>query len=87
MSSSLNPAAAEVVPRRHNEYGPGDTSDSASDVAGSESQESDTSTGTGERSSVESVAPSLTEQDIAPDKVITPLNPDDNPARNKAKVD
>ncbi|MEC5387898.1 hypothetical protein VVD49_19350 [Uliginosibacterium sp. H3] len=72
MSSLLDPEAIEIVPQRHNEYGPGDTSDSASDVLGSDAQESDTSTGTGERSSVESVAPSQTEQDIAPDKIISP---------------
>ena len=67
MSSSLDPDAVEIIPRHHNEYGPSDTSDSASDVAGSDAQEADTSTGTGERSSVESTAPTETENDLAPD--------------------
>lgn len=81
MSSSLDPEAVELVLQRHNEFGPSDSSDSASDVAGSDSEESDTSTGTGERSSVESVAPSQTEHDIAPDEIITPLVPDKNSAQ------
>ena len=77
MSSSLDPDAIEIIPRHQGEYGPSDTSDSASDVVGTQSAESDSdSVGTGERSSVESIAPSETEQDIAPDKVITPLEPE-----------
>jgi len=85
MSSSLNPEAVEIIARRHNEYGPGDSSDSASDVAGTEVEESDTATGTGERSSVESVAPSETEQDITPDKVISPAEPEDDQDSERRK--
>ncbi len=85
MSSSLDPDAIEVIQRRHGEYGPSDTSDSASDVIGTQSEETDSdSVGTGERSSVESVAPSETEQDIAPDKVISPPRPDDENAPDKS---
>jgi hypothetical protein len=86
MASSLNPEAVEIVERRHNEYGPGDSSDSASDVAGTEVQESDTATGTGERSSVESLAPSETEQDITPDEVITPVESDDDEESRRRKA-
>lgn len=73
MSSSLDPDAAEVIdqsPRA--DFGPSDTSDSASDVAGTgmESTDSD-AVGTGERASVDSAVPSQTERDIAPDKIET----------------
>ncbi|MDB5802050.1 MAG: hypothetical protein JWL63_2989 [Rhodocyclales bacterium] len=86
MSSSLDPDAVEVLPRRHGEYGPSDTSDSASDVIGTQSEETDSdSAGTGERSSVESIAPSETERDIAPDKVISPLAPDEKSERTPGR--
>ncbi len=86
MSSSLDPDAVEIIVHHHNEYGPGDTSDSASDVGGSELQESDTSTGTGERSSAESVAPSETEHDISPDEIISLLEQDNIPRRDEAEL-
>lgn len=71
MSSSIDPDAVEIVrDRQGTEFGPSDTSDSASDVMGSDLEATDSdATGTGERSSVDSPAPSETEEDIAPDKV------------------
>ena len=84
MSSSLDPDAIDIIQRRHGEYGPSDTSDSASDVVGTQSEETDSdSVGTGERASVESIAPSETERDIVPDKVISPLETEDENAPDK----
>ncbi|MDB5813565.1 MAG: hypothetical protein JWM03_1504 [Rhodocyclales bacterium] len=85
MSSSLDPDAVDVVPeRRPGEFGPSDSSDSASDVIGTQSADTDSdSAGTGERSSVESIQPTRIERDIAPDKVILPLEPDDDASVEK----
>lgn len=68
MSTTLDLDAIYTIRPSHNEYGPSDTSDSASDVVGTVAEESDSdSTGTGDRASVEFVAPSETENDLAPD--------------------
>jgi hypothetical protein len=71
MASSLDPDAIEVSPDIQSpEFGPSDTSDSASDVVGTGMEASDSdSRGTGERASVDSPAPSETDEDISPDKV------------------
>ena len=69
MHTILDPDELDVVQEhRHGEYGPSDTSDSASDVLGTDSEatESDAS-GTGERPSVEFIAPNQTESDIPPE--------------------
>ena len=68
MPSSLDIDAVEILPQVRNEYGPSDLSDSASDSVGTLAEFTDSdSNGTGDRSSVESIAPSQTENDIAPD--------------------
>jgi hypothetical protein len=79
MSSSLDPDAGELnVQNRHNtSYGPSDNSDSASDVIGTAAENSDSDAeGTGERVSIENIAPTEMERDIEPDQVISPAEDD-----------
>lgn len=69
MHTNRDPEVLDVVQeQRHGEYGPSDTSDSASDVMGTASEATDSdANGTGERQSVEFIAPAQTEQDIPSD--------------------
>lgn len=82
MPSTLTPNVTHPLPQRDRSepYGPSDTSDSASDAAGTPGEFTDSdAAGTGERAASDNDRTLDRQQDIEPDRIVDPEAFDDAP--------